>query len=115
MELLEQRGAGQDRRAAQDQRRDDPPEQQPRALPLGDPEVGEQQQEDDEVVERERALDQVDGGVVDRVLGRGEQPHRDRHEQRQDQPADARKRRLAEARLAPAREDLHVDEAEARG
>ena len=54
--------------APQHQRGHDAPEQQPRAALVRHAEVGEQQQEDEQVVERQRALDQIDGGVEDGVL-----------------------------------------------
>ena len=68
----------EDEHAAQRQRGDDAPEQQPRPALVGHAEVGEQQQEDEQVVERERALDQVDGGVEDRVVAALEQPSTER-------------------------------------
>ena len=68
VEVVDQLGAGDDEHAAHGQRGHDPPEQQPRAPLVGHPEVREQQQEDEQVVERERALDEVDGGVEDGVL-----------------------------------------------
>ena len=77
---------------------------------LGHREVGEDQQEDEEVVERQRALDQVDGRVVDRALAAVERPHRQRDDEPEQQPADAPGDALAEARLAPAGEEQQVDE-----
>ncbi len=82
VELLDQRDAAEDRQAAQHERGDDAPEQQPRAELLGHAEVREQQEEDEEVVERQRALDEVDGRVGDGVLGVRQDQHDDRGEQR---------------------------------
>ena len=76
---------------------------------VGHAEVSEQQQEDEEVVERERALDQVDGGVEHRVLAALVGPHRERGRQAQHEPADRPPCRLLEARLAPAREEVQVE------
>jgi hypothetical protein len=76
LELLEEREAAEDRQAAQDEREDDAEEQQPRPQLDGHAEVAEQQQEDEQVVERERALDEVDRRVL-RGLRRalGDQQH----------------------------------------
>ena len=75
-------------------------------------EVTEDQQEDDEVVERECALDQINGDVVDAVGAAGEQDHGDRHQQSEDQPADAPNDCLFARRLAAARKDEQVNEQE---
>ncbi len=80
-----------------------------RPVLLGHAEVREEQDEDEQVVERERALDEVDGRVGDRVVLAGQHEHHDRGEQRDDEPADAPDHALAEARLAPAREEVQVD------
>jgi hypothetical protein len=79
-------------------------------LGAGDAEVREQQQEDEEVVERQRALDQVDGRVVDRRGGVAQRGDDRRHEQAEHQPADRPDHALAERGLAPAREQQQVDE-----
>src|SRR5207342_2684048 len=65
-----------------------------------------------EVVERQGALDQVDGEVVDGAGAAVERPHRQRHGDPEDEPADAPYGALAEARLAPAGEEEQVDEQE---
>ena len=109
VEPLDQLDARQDEDAAHRERGDDPPEQQPRPALVRHAEVREQEQEDEQVVERERALDEVDGRVGDRVLGPLEQEHRDRRQQRQHEPPDRPDDRLAEAGLAPAREEVQVE------
>ena len=68
VEALDQLDADQDREAAHDQRQHDAPEQEHRPVRVGHPEVREDQEEDEQVVERQRALDQVHGRVVDRRL-----------------------------------------------
>ena len=73
-------------------------------------ERAEDEQEDDEVVERERALDEVDGEVADAVVAARVERHRDRDEHAEDEPADAPDDALAERRLAVAREQEEVDE-----
>ncbi len=110
VELLDQRSAAEDRQAAQHERGDDPPEDQARPVLMRDAEVCEQQDEDEEVVERQRALDEVDGDVVDRVLAAVEHQHDSGHAEPEQQPADRPRHALAERRLAAAREEAQVDE-----
>ena len=110
VEAIEQRDAAEDGEAAEHERRDDAPEELRRAVLRGHREVREEQEEDEEVVQRERALDQVDRRVVDRGVGAVEEQQRDGDQEREHEPADAPHHALAEARLATAREDLEVDE-----
>jgi hypothetical protein len=109
MELLDQGAAGEDEDSPQDQGRDDAPVQQPRPALVGDAEVREQDEEDEQVVERQSALDQVDRGVEDGVLAALEQQHGDDREQRHREPPDRPDDGLAEVRLAPSREEVEVD------
>jgi hypothetical protein len=108
VEALDQLDAEQDEHAPHRQRRHDAPEQEPWPALVGHAEVREQQEEDEQVVERQRALDEVDRGVRDRVRAALEEQYRDRREQGQRQPADRPDDRLAEAGLAPAREEVEV-------
>ena len=112
VEALDQLDADDDRHAAHRQRQDDAPEEQNPALRCGHGEVTEDQQEDDEVVERKCALDQINGDVVDAVGAAGEQDHGDRRQQSEDQPADAPNDCLFARRLAAARKDEQVNEQE---
>ena len=107
----QQRDAAEDRPAAQHQRGGDAVEQQPRAVLGRHPEVREQQDEHEQVVERQRALDEVDGRVGDEVVEPVgvEDQQRQAGEHRHHQPADAPHHALAEARLAAAREEVQVD------
>ena len=69
-ERVEQRGAGHDEHEAQDERPDDAVGQQ--AVALGDaatPKLGEDEQEDEDVVEREALLDEVAGEVRGGLAG----------------------------------------------
>jgi hypothetical protein len=111
-ELLDQCRPAEDRQAAQHERGDDAPEEHARSILHRDAEVGEQQDEDEQVVERERALDQVHGRVDHGVVAAAEEPHQRRHRQAEDQPPDRPDRPLAEARLAPAGKEAEVDEEE---
>ena len=76
----------------------------------GTPKYDEQQQEDEQVVERQRALDEVDGRVGDRVVAGRESADTtsaassDSTSQPTLQMTPSRKRRLA-----PAREEVQVD------
>jgi hypothetical protein len=81
----------------------------------GHREVAEQQQEDEQVVERQRALDEVDRRVRDRAVGVRDQPHDRRGRERDDEPADRPRDALAERRLTPAGEQLEVDRQERDG
>jgi MFS family permease len=74
VEALDQLDAHEDREAAHDEREHDAPEQQRAPLLVGDGEGAEDEQEDEEVVERQRALNQVDGEVVDRAVAAVERP-----------------------------------------
>ena len=75
VEAPEQRGAGEDERRAQHEGAEDAPEQHPVLQLLRHLEVGEDDQEDEQVVDRERVLDQVAGDelepdLVSRTRGR---------------------------------------------
>jgi MFS family permease len=76
VEALDQLDADEDREAAHPQGEDDAPEQELPAVLLGHAERAEDEQEDEEVVERERALDEVDRDVVDRAVAVVDRPHR---------------------------------------
>jgi hypothetical protein len=72
-----------------------------------DREIREQQREDEDVVERERALDQVDGGpLVDRSACHAD---RGRHRESEGEPADAPGDCLVPARLATGREHAALE------
>ena len=75
---------------------------------VGHAEVREQQQEDEQVVERERALDQVDREVLDGVVAAPDRPDHEHRKEAEHEPADRPDRALAEARLAPAGEQPEV-------
>jgi hypothetical protein len=109
VELLDQRAAGKDEDAAHDQRRDDAPVQEPGPALVGNAEVREQDQEDEQVVERQRALDQIDRGVENGVLAALQQQDGDDREQRHHQPTDRPDDRLPEAGLAPTCEEVKVE------
>jgi hypothetical protein len=109
MKLLDQRRAAEDRQPAQHQRGDDAPEQEVRAMLVGHAEVREQQDEDEEVVERQRTLDEVDGEVVHAVLAAVQRPHDPGDRQAEHEPAQRPDHALAERRLAAAREEVRVE------
>src|SRR5918997_878981 len=109
LELVDERDAPEDGQTAHDESGRDPPEEQPGAVLAGHAEVAEEHEEDDEVVERERALDDVDGRVDEGVRAPGGQPQEGGGGERHTDPADRPDRRLTEARLAPAREEPQVE------
>ena len=88
MELGEQRRAGQDEDRAQHERADDAPEQHPVLELAGDREVGEDDQEDEQVVDRERVLDQVAGDELEPDAG-AELPEQPPREQRGEPDTEA--------------------------
>jgi hypothetical protein len=100
VDLLDQLRAGEDEDAAHGERGDDAPEEHPRRALVGHAEVGEQDEEDEQVVERERTLDQVDRVSEHGVVAALERQHGQRRQQREREPADRPPRRLLEARLA---------------
>jgi hypothetical protein len=65
----EQRRARQDEDGAQQERADDAPEEHAVLVLAGDPEIAEDHQEDEQVVDRERVLDQVAGDELEPYLG----------------------------------------------
>ena len=109
VDLLDERRAAEDRQAAQDERGHDAPEQQPRAVLVGHAEVREQQDEDEEVVERQRALDEVDGDVVDAVLAAVERDDDAGDGEAEHEPAERPAHALGERRLTAAREEVQVE------
>jgi MFS family permease len=112
VEALDQLDAHEDGETAHHEREHDAPEQQLAPLLVGHREGAEDEQEDEEVVERQRALDQVDGQVVDRTVSAVERPQWQGDRHAEHEPADAPGRALAEAGLAAAGEEQQVDEQE---
>jgi hypothetical protein len=104
-EALERGGAGDDEHAAHDERAGDAVGQQLVALGLGDPEGAEDEQEDEDVVERERLLDEVAGRVVGGGRRLAHQRQHARERERDRHPHDRGERREAQAHLAAAPAD----------
>jgi hypothetical protein len=88
-EPLDQRGAAQDHPGPQHDGGQDPPEEDPVLVDGGDGEGVEEQDEDEEVVDRERLLDQVAGEELDRLPRPEPPPDPAVEEERQADP-DAR-------------------------
>ena len=70
---LQERRAERDEDAARDERAQDPEEQHPVLVGRGDAEVGQHDHEDEDVVDRERVLDDVARQELERRLAGGEQ------------------------------------------
>ena len=66
METCDQRHAQPDHDRAHDQRAENSPDQDPMFVARRHPEVGEDQDEDEDVIDAERVLDQVTGKKIDR-------------------------------------------------
>jgi hypothetical protein len=90
VEAGDERGAGEDRDRPHDQREGDPPHHHAAAVLPRDLEEVQDQQEDEDVVERERALDDVDGGVAHRPVGARQRRQRQARRQPDDEPCEAR-------------------------
>ena len=99
VELVDEIGAGRDHRAAHDERAEDPPEQDAVLVAGRDAEVAEDEDEDEDVVDAQRLLDQVARQVLEPRL----RPHEDvdahAEEQRERHPHDAPARGLPEGDL----------------
>ncbi len=104
-ERVERGGTGHDEDRPQHQREQDPVGQQPVALLRGHRERGEDEQEHEDVVERERLLDQVPGQEGLSVPGRGREQQNDEEDRGRAHPEDARDARVVQAHLAPAAAD----------
>jgi hypothetical protein len=112
-ELGEQRRAGDDEDAAQDDRPEDAPEEHPVLMLGGHREVGEDDQEHEQVVDREGVLDDVPGDELERrsaaempgEVGREEAAHGDEEE-------GVAQRRLRRDHLGAAVEHREVEDEE---
>jgi hypothetical protein len=98
---------GDDCDAAETQREEDAERDDPRAKLRGHAEAAEDEQKQEQVVERQRALDHVDGGpFAGRTAGGGD-PSGDCNRRRE--PAEAPRERLAAAGLTMRREQPELD------
>lgn len=92
LEVLDQRRAEQDQRAAHHERADDAPEQHPVLHRRGHLEMAEDQDENEDVVDRERPLDQIAGeefeaflaAFLGRLAVEGEQTGAEDHREREE-------------------------------
>ena len=68
MESMDEKRSGINHRAAHHQSADDPPEKNAVLMLLGDSEIREDQDDDEDVVDRERVLDDVAGEELECCL-----------------------------------------------
>jgi hypothetical protein len=108
-EPLQRLGAGDDERAAQEQRREDAVQQQPRLLLPRDRQRREDQREHEHVVEGERLLHHVTGEERLARLGAGEGPQAGAERQREAEPDDAPRRGAADGHRLVGRAHAQVD------
>src|SRR5690606_24878794 len=110
VETLDEEGARADHGAAHDEGAEDPPEQHAVLVLLRDAEVPEDQDEDEDVVDAERLLDQVACEELEPGVGAPEVVDPRAEGERQDHPEDAPDRRLPDADLVGfAVEDEEVE------
>ena len=110
VEGLEQGGAEQDEDEPQEQRERDSPREHARLhLPLGHGEVRQDHREDEDVVERQRALEQVAGEVLLACLGTLPGPEPEAEQQRDRDPPDRPQRVLPHAGDVAARVNHEVE------
>jgi hypothetical protein len=109
VERVEQRGAGDDEHQPQHERERDAPGEHLGLRGGGHREVGEDHGEDEEVVERQRALEQVAGEELAAGLVALPRPEGGAEAHGDDQPDDRPGRRLAHPRGVVAGEDQQVD------
>ena len=107
---MDQPGAGADHRPAQHQRAEDAPEENAVLIALRHREVGEDQDEDEDVVDRQRLLDEVAGEKLQRRLGAHEAGDGQAEQHRGADPGHRPAGRLAHRDLVRvAVEDAEVD------
>jgi len=109
VEAMHQRHAGEDQRAAQDDGAQHAPEEDAVLVPRRDGEALEEQDEDEEVVDRERLLQQVAGEELQPLLAAVAEPDEEAEAHREDDPEDAPAQRLLEGGAGVAGGDLEVD------
>ena len=85
------------KRAARDERAQDPPEQHPVLQVLGHREEGERRQKDEQVVDGERLLDEIGLEELEAAIGPEVEIDAQVEEQRQRDPDERPDRRLARA------------------
>jgi hypothetical protein len=109
LERLEQRGADQDEHEPQEQREHDPPAEHRRLNLPRHREVTEDHREHEDVVERQRALEQVTRQVLGAGLAALPEPQPRAEHEREHQPAHRPDRRLAQGGRVVAGEHEQVD------
>ena len=75
MELIDERHAGKNECGSHDERADDTPEQHPVLVLTWHPEIGEQHQENEQVVHAQRQLNQVASDKLKRRLPTAPEKH----------------------------------------
>src|SRR5262249_58450999 len=94
---IEQRGTGQNHHGAQDERRQDAPEEDAMLIQRGDAKTGENGYENKDVVNRERLLNQVSGEKLDSRLGAKFPPESAIEKKREPHPDSTPEKRFLEA------------------
>jgi hypothetical protein len=97
-ELVEQGGADEDERGPREDREDDAEEQRLLLARPGDLEAGQQQEEHEQVVHRERLLGDVPREVLHAHVGAAEEPHGKAEDDRDPHVEGRPDRRLLERR-----------------
>ena len=97
MKLRDELDAQPDHGCAHQERAHDPPDQDPVLVARRHPEVGEDETEDEDVVDTERVLDEVAGKKINRLIGALPPPDKGVEAQRESNPEKAAPDRAAQA------------------